>query len=404
MSRDFAPRLTGETSPEFRLVCAALRWPRDAARHAELATLVSGADFERVIAITARHRVEGLVAHALLQCGAELPAGGARHFAAVQHRTLRANLLFASETVRLHRLCAAEDVDMLFFKGATLAQLVYGTLAHKMAMDIDLLVAPADLPRVFALLRREEYRIVIPMGASDEELTRWIRVSHETTFRHNNHDAIVDVHGALVDNHRLLPGVGMTSPRQNVRIGGADIPTLATPDLYAYLCAHGAMAGWTRLKWMADVAALLAPLGPEGAADLHAHAEARGVGRCSAQVLMLASEMLGLALPPALDARLWRSGVNRKLTQVGFEAMTGEFELRQPMIGTTDTVPVLLSQFRLRPGIGYFATELARKLTNPVDRMKGVLPERLGFLYPLLSVSRWSTRQIARRLPGRARG
>jgi len=366
--------------------------------------MLPGADFERVVAIAASHRVEGFVAHALLQCGAALPAAATQHFAATQHRILRANLLYASETVRLQQLCAAEGVDTLFFKGATLAQLVYGTLAHKMAMDIDLLVAPADLPRVFTLLKREGYRIVIPDGATDVELARWVRVSHETTFCHNGHGALIDVHGALVDNVRLLPGIGMASPRQTIRIGGGGVPTLATPDLYAYLCAHGAMAGWTRLKWMADVAALLAPLGPEGAAEFHAHAAVRGVGRCSAQLLMLASEMLGLELPPALDATLWQSGVNRKLAQVGFEAMTGAFELRQPAIGTTDTVPVLLSQFRLRPGIGYFASELARKLTNPVDRMKGVLPERLGFLYPLLSVSRWSTRQVARRLPGRARG
>ena len=36
------------------------------------------------------------------------------------------------------------------------------------------------------------------------------------------------------------------------------MPTLADEPLYAYLCVHGASSAWFRLKWIADLNALLA--------------------------------------------------------------------------------------------------------------------------------------------------
>ena len=76
--------------------------------------------------------------------------------------------------------------------------------------------------------------------------------------------------------------------------------TLGEEDLFAYLCMHGALHWWNRLKWLADVNALLASTPEDGVERLVRAAEARGAGRAAAQALLLCQRLLADA-PPRLD-------------------------------------------------------------------------------------------------------
>jgi hypothetical protein len=49
-----------------------------------------------------------------------------------------------------------------------------------------------------------------------------------------------------------------------------------TKTLFAYLCMHGALHWWNRLKWLADLNALLACTPEHGIERLLQSAEARG--------------------------------------------------------------------------------------------------------------------------------
>src|SRR3974377_2389702 len=78
------------------------------------------------------------------------------------------------------------------------------------------------------------------------------------------------------------------------------VRTLGEEDLFAYLCMHGALHWWYRLKWLADINALLAAA-PEASIERLFQAPEPGVaGRASAQTLLLCRWLLGTLLPASL--------------------------------------------------------------------------------------------------------
>ncbi len=48
-----------------------------------------------------------------------------------------------------------------------------------------------------------------------------------------------------------------------VDLGSEQIATLPAPRLLLYLCVHGALDGWLRLKWLTDIGALMHAMTPE---------------------------------------------------------------------------------------------------------------------------------------------
>jgi hypothetical protein len=100
------------------------------------------------------------------------------------------------------------------------------------------------------------------------------------------------------------------------------VPTLAQPELFAYLAMHGALHGWFRLKWLADLVALAAAVGPEELAEMHHRAASLRVGRCSAQALLLGERILGLTLPPAWAAELRAERAVRGMVEFAATVLT----------------------------------------------------------------------------------
>lgn len=387
-------------TPEFRLVCAACRWPREARNTAVRAALVPGLDWKRVLQITKRQRVWGLVADALRAARTPLPDEVATVLDERAAQIARQNLSAAAETRRLGKLLDAAGIDWITFKGLPLAIQAYETLSIKMANDIDILIAEADSDRACQLLRDAGYLRFAPgPEVRDDQLARWMQVSKESGWRHPERGLIVELHGRLMANPALLPQATLASPRKRVAIAkGIDVPTMGDGLLFPYLFAHGAHHGWFRLKWLADVAALLSHEGPGGAETRYREARKLGVGRCAAQALLLAHDLLGLELDGGFHEALLIDPAHRRLLRVAHECVGGEFEATEHASPTARTMlPVLLSGLILRRGLGYKWGELSSLAANPVDRATGRLPKALSFLYPVIGGVRWSGRMLGLR-------
>ncbi len=383
-------------SPEFRLVAACCRWPPGAERNRVVTGSARQVDWARVLRIARRQRVEGLVSDALRRSGVELPRDVATALDTAAAEIARDNLFFAAESRRLHRLLGEAGVPHLFVKGATLDMLAYGSLAVKRGRDIDILVEPAAAVRASDLLASGGYRRVIPgPEVGPGQFEQWVALCKESNWQHVTSGLIVELHTELVDNPELLAGIGVRSPRQTVTVApGIELPTLATEELYAYLCVHGATHAWSRLKWIADVAALLATLGAGQIEHLHRFCERVGAGRSSAQALLLCAELFDTSLPAGLKRELEADRVNRWLARVATGTMAGrhaETELDDTLLGT---LPIHLSHFALGSGLRFKARELGAKLNNREDRMRIKLPRPLHFLYPLISLPSWAWRRV----------
>ncbi|HEY0414261.1 MAG TPA: nucleotidyltransferase family protein [Allosphingosinicella sp.] len=377
-------------APEFALVAACCRWPPSPERDEAVRSAAAGIDWPLAARMARRHRVEGLVWKALRQVRIDVPDEAASLLAAAASRIARRSLGMAAECFRLERLLAAEGIAALILKGVPLGKLAYGTIGLKMGSDIDLLVLPDEVERAASVLERGGYCLATPQGpAARERLGFWHEGWKESVWVSETRGFQIDLHSRLTDNPRLLPGLDARSPRQSVEIStGLALETLATDEHFAYLCVHGASSAWFRLKWIADLAALIAPCAPEEVERLYRRSQQLGAGRAAAQALLLIEALFSPPLPQALMAELRADRVSRWLLRIALRKLSGRAaatELEDTRLGTAS---IHLMQLALLPGWRFKLSELGRQLVSPYDQLAVPLPRALSFLYPLVFVAR----------------
>jgi hypothetical protein len=271
---------------EFALIAACCRWPPSPERRRAVAEKTQSAtDWHRLLRIAARHRVSGLVAHGLRDAKAAVPEAIAAALAKEESRIALSNVRSAAESHRMVAALAADGVDALLLKGVTLNLLAYGGLGLKESRDIDLLVAPESFAAASRTLAASGYDRLSPDPALDDKAAAaWMERCKESAWLHRGQGHLVELHIQLADNKAMIAGIGLDSPRQKIDLGGGmTVETLADEELLAYLFLHGATHGWARLKWLADVAALLAPRTPDEIEAAWRGAVAHGAGRGAAQ-------------------------------------------------------------------------------------------------------------------------
>jgi hypothetical protein len=182
----------------------------------------------------------------------------------------------------------------------------------------------------------------------------------------------------------MLRGVPLDSPLQEVEVtGGLSLPTLTPDPLFAYLCVHGATHGWSRLKWLADVNALLKDSGGAEVERLHRRSVELGGGRSGGQALLLCQALFGRRLPERLEKALRSDSGTRHLVAVALESMVrggADAELDEQVLGTAS---IHVSHLRLMPGWRFKAAEIARKLGSTGGG-------------PMLAFPRWLLRRARR--------
>jgi hypothetical protein len=358
--------------PEFQLVAACCRWPPSPARDAAVtAAAALCGDWPLAVRIAERHRVEGLTWAALRQAEVDVPAEAGERLRASAARIGRQNLVLTAESLRLAALLERAGIRFLFVKGVTLGALVYGSVGLKMGWDIDLLVPLPALEAAAAVLEAAGYRLDLPSGPRAREgLAQFHRHAKESVWKSADGSLTVELHTALSDNPALLPQVGPDSPQRAVEVAkGRFLPTLSTDELFAYLAVHGASSAWFRLKWIADVAALLAEAPPAEIERLYRRSIELGAGRASAQALLLCQRLFGTPVPPALAAELRSDRTNRWLLAVALRMLAGRSlatELHHLRLGT---LYIHLMQLGLLPGLRFKLDEFSRQLTSMSRRL-----------------------------------
>jgi hypothetical protein len=387
-------------SLEFQLAAACSMWPPSDRRTETIRAAAAGPlDWPRFLRVAKRHRVLGLAHDGLTRAQLGVPSDIAREIGAHAATLVREHLAMAAEALRLQRLFDESDLPVLFVKGASLAVLAFGNLGLSGGQDIDLLVPQETLPAATALVERAGYRrFDPPPGISDAQLRLLMLIRKDFCFAHPSTGIPIELHWRLFLNpHAMAESSIMAASRIVPLTNTMGLRTFGEEDLFAYLCMHGALHWWNRLKWLADVSALLASTPEDGVERLVRAAEARGVGRAAAQALLLCRRLLGTALPAQLMATLGKSATVRWLEATALEAMTTGQSERDPHDARFGTTRGSLSTFLLSRGWRYRLAELNLHLTNQNDVLTVPLPDRLRFLYPILRLPLWVWRHAAKR-------
>jgi hypothetical protein len=387
-------------SPEFRLAAACAMWPRsDQRTEAIHAAASEPLDWARVLRIATRHQVIGLIREGLTQAQTDVPPEIADEIGTRAAALVRENLAMAREAMRLQRLFDEADLPVIFVKGPALAVLAFGNLGLRNGQDIDILVPYEALPAASAVILRAGYRrFDPPPNICDAQLRLVMQLRKDLGFVHQSTGLRIELHWRLFLNpHAMAESSLMAASRVVPLSGAAGVRTLGQNDLLAYLCMHGALHWWNRLKWLADVNALLASAPQNGIERLVRAAEARGAERAAAQALLLCRKLFQTPLPASLTAKLDNSVTMRWLEATALEAMTmgqGEQDPHEVRFGT---MRGSLSTFLLNRSWRYRFAELGIHLTNPTDVLTIPLPEPLQFLYPVLRLPLWAWRHSIHR-------
>lgn len=323
--------------------------------------LAATVDWTRFQALCRRHRIQGVVWRAIGRFGLCPPDTVTHQLASDAVEIATDGLKSAGISSQILSDFTAAAIPVLFVKGLTLSKLAYGDPFVKMSHDIDILVPLNLVDRAGLALRDIGYRQLLPRH---RDLQAWHRVNKESVWTRSG-SPTVDLHSRLADNRRLIPGIGNHSPVRLVEIApGITLPTLAPEELIAYLCVHGASSAWFRLKWIADLAALIASYEAPELARLVSNANRLGAGRAIPTALHLARDLFGIALCPTTE-RISATPANRRLAQISHRVLLNETEPTQRPFGTA---AIHLSQFLIMPGATFKVSELVRQVRTFLAR------------------------------------
>ncbi|MFZ0422343.1 MAG: nucleotidyltransferase family protein [Xanthobacteraceae bacterium] len=384
-------------APSFVLAAACCRWPPSEARHAAVRTAAHPiTDWNDFLLQVSRQRVAGLVHAALASAEVALPPATAKKLAALALRIARQNLRYAAETIRLQRAFEAANITVLALKGIALAQLAYGSIKAKDSRDIDLLISSDQVEAALLVLEREGYALSHPAERLSKTQRRAVfRYAREVQLIRRDRKLRVELQWRATNNPLLLKGIDANSPAQLVRLGdGMCIRTLAQEDLFAYLCVHGAQHAWSRLKWLADLNALIAESN-ESVERLYRHAQPIGAAFCAGQALLLCNQLFELKLPPGLADEIERDGRSRRLAKMAALTMLDSRAEAQMGRSFVSKMRVILAQFLLGKGWAFFWAEYRVEFVRILDVIDFPLPAFLHFVYPLIRLPLWLWRRGA---------
>jgi len=349
-------------SNELKLAVECCRFAFSGERRAELGDTASYVDWDRFIRVLRRHRVQGFASDALRHNEVSVPASISEMLAAEARAVAGQNLRATAECkALLDRFCAAQ-VPLLFFKGLTTAALAYRKPLLKMSWDIDILIAPQDLSKAAALLEGCGYRPLLPDSPPAADLFRWHENRKESLWYKPDSELFLELHTRVTGNPALLPEFTVSSASQKVEIApGLSLPTFAMPDLLLYVAVHGSSSAWSRLKWAADFAALLAREDSLTAEDLYERARRLRVEPAAAQALIVADHLFGIAMTGALRSNLNGNRLARRLSVAAIRHLS---DLREPTARPFGTATNHVVQFFLMSGWRFKWRELLRQLSD----------------------------------------
>src|SRR5262245_8623753 len=218
-----------------------------------------GAEWDGLMALAAAHGMRPLLYRFLSGTNGfvAIPDDVTSILQEFTRQNLRKNLRLTGELILLLRMFSEEGVNVIPYKGPTLAALAYGDLGLREFGDLDLLIARSDFMKAQELLVERGYQPEASLNA--KQAAAFAGACNVMAFWHAEKEISVEMHWEL--SPKYLPfSPDLEKVRERMapsHPGGQTVMTLSLEDLLVYLCAHGAKHVWEKLIWIVDVAGLI---------------------------------------------------------------------------------------------------------------------------------------------------
>ena len=376
------------SSPEFDLVLACVRWPQEAVDGDRIRTLAQQpirwshlreiVDHHKVVPLFTRNLDTFAPGYMPDQEATALRAGSVANAHICLGRT--------GHLVALHRLFREQHIDHRIFKGIPLAVCAFHDPTLRDAGDIDLLVAEKNIFRAGEILESQGYVRFEPQARlTPRRLRSYLAHQKDFSYEHPTTGVVIDLHWRLFRNSFLPANARLDQVGEDwINLASERIPTLPAPRLLLYLCVHGALDGWLRLKWLADIGALLHTMTREQLASAAtAAAEQQALAQFSAAIL-LCQDLLGYDLQ-TLPAEYLDRNDRRVAHILRFAKSLLTSNQYRPIRERIGSPRWFLNEYRLHSSLRYRLDLFERSLFRPRIWSTFDLPDALFPLYALLS-------------------
>jgi hypothetical protein len=169
--------------------------------------------------------------------------------------TARAVVL-ARRMVWLAGILRAEGIRVLALKGPALARFLYGHVDCRPFDDLDLWVHPADFSRACGCLESLEFHPLLRLSPDEARSHR--RAGWDRGYRSPEGDYLVELCTGIAPRYFVCPpdAEALWSGSIPLVMEGGTVNVPGPEALLELLCLHGLKHGWSRLLWVADVAAM----------------------------------------------------------------------------------------------------------------------------------------------------
>lgn len=157
---------------------------------------------------------------------------------------------------------ASIGIEVIHLKGATLSISAYKDGSLRAPGDMDMLVRKEHVQAMLGLLKEEGYQ---PTVIESRKSASWsmidrrevLNLGHELTFKKEN-GRNIDLHWALMKPSLFTISTDtIWSSTTEIHLRGQTIRVLEPSLYFIFLARHAAKHGWTRVRWIADLIALI---------------------------------------------------------------------------------------------------------------------------------------------------
>jgi hypothetical protein len=367
--------------------CSAFARPKDL--DSVRSRLASPIDWPSLLDLADQHGVAPLLCQVLAPIHNEAPAEPMHSLQQSYQTNLRKSLILASELIRIVDRLDALGIEVMPYKGLTLAETMYGNMALRQTGDIDLLIRPQDFLQTKNAVQELGYTPRMPLSQAEEQA--YLISGYECAFDSSAGRNLLELQWALQPRFYAVD-IDMDDLFRravHVTVAERNVNTLSSEDMLVVLAVHAAKHVWGRLIWLCDIAQIvnLPSLNWELIED---QAAKLGIVRILSITLQLTSALLRAPLPPSMGSKFLGDPVSVVLAD----------EIRARILSRSWLHPESLAYFRLmmrlreRRADGLNFLQRLAFTPGPNEWKTVRLPAPLFPLYRLVRLSRLAARLV----------
>ncbi|MGB6876338.1 MAG: nucleotidyltransferase family protein [Candidatus Acidiferrales bacterium] len=364
----------GDIKPEMEiLLCCAQRAlnPIEAARLRQISE--GQIDWPLLFQLATENGLLPLLCEHLLQNSSAVPSEAMVQFRDANRRNALRGLFLTAELLRITESLRRRQIPALSYKGPVLGQLAYANPLLRQFDDLDIVVPQRFVPQVYEEMGTLGYEAKFSRGRF---LTPGSKdIPGEYVFLHKLNGAMVEFHTEATLRHFPRPPdlEEMALRSTTVSLSGREVATFAPADALLMLCVHGAKDFWSRLIWVADIAALAEKVGDVDWERLFIGAKKYDAERMVRLGVWLANAIFEFELPAGI---LQNIEADRAAARIGGEIREQLLDRKELPAGVTWRS---LYRIRMVPRIWKGTRYWLRLSTAPAEEDWSMTKNKRGF-------------------------